>query len=166
MLVARAQLDLVEELLAEFGGPASMMQTMALRRAQHIAIVTLLRSVGHVLQKVDADTAGKKAWLDAAWQSWKNEPIFRNFIDLNRNRLLKEFRGALDIRDPAIRTTAVVADPGVKAVASFVVDLDATDLVTEDGRPLLPLFRDAVAFWNHYLTEAENAFRAEDARAL
>src|SRR5215208_8431507 len=56
MLVARAQLNVVEEMLAEFANPPQTTQLLALVQAQHVAIVTLLRAVGHVLEKVDADT--------------------------------------------------------------------------------------------------------------
>src|SRR5829696_1242262 len=96
MLVAGAQLNVVEEMLA-------------LVQAQHVAIVTLLRAVGHVLEKVDADTPARKAWLLSAWNTWKTEPIFANFIELNRNQLLKEFRGGLGLKNPALTHTGVAA---------------------------------------------------------
>src|SRR5215204_7808186 len=102
MLVARAQLNVVEEMLAEFANPPQTTQLLALVQAQHVAIVTLLRAVGHVLEKVDADTPARKAWLLSAWKTWKTEPIFANFIELNRNQLLKEFRGGLGLKNPAL----------------------------------------------------------------
>lgn len=159
MLVARAQLNVVEEMLAEFANPPQTTQLLALVQAQHVAIVTLLRAVGHVLEKVDADTPARKAWLLSAWKTWKTEPIFANFIELNRNQLLKEFRGGLGLKNPALTHTGVVANPDAPRDASLVVDFSPNNVRTEDGRFALPLFRDAVAFWDRPLREAEQAFK-------
>ncbi|MEJ1936507.1 hypothetical protein WDZ92_40465, partial [Nostoc sp. NIES-2111] len=79
MLVARAQLELVRSFLGEFARPTSEMRSIALLRAQHVAIAVTLRSVGHVLRKVDADTQAKRDWLNKRWPDWKAEPIFARF---------------------------------------------------------------------------------------
>lgn len=160
MLVARAQLDLVNTFLAEFARPTSDMRSIALLRAQHVAIVASLRAVGHVLQKVDADTPAKQSWLKERWPAWRAEPIFAGFIELDRNRLLKEFRGALDLNNPAVSSPAVAADPSMPEGVTFFVDFDAAALRTADGRPAVALFEEAVRFWDMRLREAERAFAA------
>src|SRR5829696_1111025 len=84
---------------------------------------------------------------------------FANFIELNRNQLLKEFRGGLGLKNPALTHTGVVANPDAPRDASLVVDFSPNNVRTEDGRFALPLFRDAVAFWDRHLREAEQAFK-------
>jgi hypothetical protein len=158
MLIARVQLDRIEELLAEFSRPQSEMRPLAFYQAHHLAILAMLRSVGHVLQKVDADTSQKKAWLADSWPRWTSEPIFSEFIELERNRLLKEFRGGIESGNPAIITTGAVADPFAPSGASLRVALDVGQLLAADGSRLLDRLRDAIDFWRRHLAEAEAAF--------
>lgn len=157
MLVARAQLDLVRSFLGEFARPTSEMRSIALLRAQYVAITVTLRSVGNVLRNVDANTAAKRAWLDERWPSWKAEPIFADFINPGRNALLKEARGMLDFRDPALASPAVVVDPAMPDGVSLLFGLDAEALRT-DGQSTMRLFREAVAFWDARVGQAERAF--------
>ncbi len=56
----------------------------------------LLRSVGHVLQKVDSKHSSKVAKsVDAAWKRWnadkETNAIFFEFIEEERNNILKEY---------------------------------------------------------------------------
>lgn len=65
-------------------------------RVHWAASIALIRGVGHVLDKVDgADPIVKQAAI-AAFKQWKSaEPkheIFREFIERERNNLLKEYR--------------------------------------------------------------------------
>lgn len=159
-LAARAQLHVVEHFLAEFGRRTSVMRSIALLQAQHVAIVVSLRAVGNVLREVDADTPAKAKWLAEQWPAWQADPIFKDFIKPGRDSLLKEFHGFLDRRNPAFGSPAVVADPTMPDGVAFHVDFDADSLTTSDGRSAMPLFRQSVAFWNGHLREVEQAFAA------
>lgn len=158
MLTARVQLQRVEELLAEFTRDDGEMRPLALYQAQHLAMLAMLRSVGHVLNKVDAATPAKKTWLDERWSRWKSEPIFRDFIELERNRLLKEYRGGIAPDDPAIVARGAAADPRYPAGASLVVAIDVARLRAPDGAGLVIRLREAVAYWCLNVSEAEAAF--------
>lgn len=64
-------------------------------RIHWAAAVALIRAVGHVLDKVDgADPIVKRA-TNAAFKRWKSSDpehaIFRDFIERERNNLLKEY---------------------------------------------------------------------------
>src|SRR4051812_17973775 len=111
MLVARAQLNFVTELVARFERYESMMGPVADYQSQYIAIIALLRSIGHVFDKVDCAEGSRKSWSAARWPEWERAPIFRKFIEPARNVLLKEFQGGLELRNGAFDTIAVVADP-------------------------------------------------------
>jgi hypothetical protein len=156
MLVAREQLRFVEALIAQFGERAFAMQPMETIQARYIAIVSMLRSIGHVFRKVDCDTPAKRAWADDQWSShWNGETIFREFIEPNRNALLKEFRGGLTLRSPGMSSPAFVANPGHPEGCSTVVDFDAVECRDSQGRLVLPLFKSAVSFWDRMLKCAE-----------
>ena len=60
-------------------------------RVPYVAAVALLRSIGHVLHKVDCarDKAVKQA-VDASWPAWKADDIFK-MMDECRNGALKKF---------------------------------------------------------------------------
>ncbi|HEX5185002.1 MAG TPA: hypothetical protein VFW19_17830 [Allosphingosinicella sp.] len=158
MLTARVQLDRIEEMLAEFSRQDGTMRPLALYQAQHLAILAMLRSVGHVFDKVDAGDPARKSWARERWSRWRTEPIFRDFIDLERNRLLKEYRGGIEARDAAITNVAAVADAAYPGLTSLVVALDPTRLRASDGTNFLERIHEAIAFWRRNLAEAEAAF--------
>ena len=158
MLVARAQLNFIRELLARFERDDSVMRPVADHQSQYIAIIALLRSVGHVFEKVDCVEPDRRDWSRAKWRDWRQEAIFGDFIEPTRNALLKEFQGGLELQSDAFGSVAVMADPsmpdGVSRVAAFDVH-QVRDLL---GRPVLPQLRAAIAFWDRCLKEAEAAF--------
>ena len=56
--------------------------------------VAIARSVGKVLQEIDAkDDPQLASLLKQLWPQWKQEPIFKNFIEEERNLILKEGGG-------------------------------------------------------------------------
>lgn len=155
VLTARAQHNLVKELVLDFaqgGGPA---RPVALITAQHLAIVSLLRSIGNVLNEVDADSPARSQWLAERWPQWKAEPIFAEFINPTRNRLLKKFAGALKTENPAFAGIAAVASADGATLHGF---LDVNALREADGTRTLDRFREALDYWDRHLREAEAAF--------
>lgn len=155
MLVARAQLNFVTDLVARFERNDSIMRPVAEYQSQYIAIIALLRSIGHVFDKVDCTDDLRRTWSAERWREWKQAPIFREFIEPTRNVLLKEFQGGLELRNSAFDTIAVVADAGVPDGVSLVAGFDAAKLCDAEARPILPKIRDALAFWDRCLKEAE-----------
>jgi hypothetical protein len=158
MLVARAQLNFIAELVARFERDESVMRAVADHQSQYIAIIALLRSVGHVFEKVDCSDAGRREWSKAQWRTWKQEPIFGDFIEPTRNALLKEFQGGLQLHSDAFGSIAVVADPSMPGGASRVAAFDAREFRDLAGRPVLPQIHAALAFWDRCLREAEAQF--------
>jgi hypothetical protein len=64
-------------------------------RVHWAAAVALIRAVGHVLNKVDGIDKHVKEASHLAFQRWKADPncvIFRDFIEAERNNILKEYR--------------------------------------------------------------------------
>jgi hypothetical protein len=133
-------------------------------RVLWIGCLALLRAIGHVLDKVDSGhSAAAKHSIAKAWSEWKNvhekeHGIFRDFIEKERNRLLKE--GSFRTEPEPI----------------YLVTEDGHRLVTEGGDRLIaeqPFFRmtlagfedkngleliaAAIAWWEQRLTEIEAA---------
>lgn len=65
-------------------------------RIHWAAAVALIRAVGHVLDKVDGENPFIRQAAGAAFKQWKGpdpkHEIFREFIERERNNLLKEYR--------------------------------------------------------------------------
>jgi hypothetical protein len=68
-------------------------------RIHWAAAVALIRAVGHVLDKVDGEDPVIKQIASAAFRQWKStdpeHEIFREFIERERNNLLKEYRSSV-----------------------------------------------------------------------
>jgi hypothetical protein len=61
----------------------------------YLSCLVLCRSIGHVLQKVDAvESKRHRSAIESAYRRWKSsdhdQRIFKNFIEENRNELIKE----------------------------------------------------------------------------
>src|SRR5262245_54808259 len=66
-------------------------------RVHWVACLTLLRAVGHILDKVDGETDARyRAVVTAKWDDWHADKratgIFWDFIEAERNNLLKEYK--------------------------------------------------------------------------
>ena len=86
-------------------------------RVEWVAVVTLLRAVGHVLDKIDAaHSSSIRIAVDAAWRCWKStdetHAIFRDFIDRERNNVLKNYRFGAVRRKRVVQTSGPVLEEG------------------------------------------------------
>ena len=162
MLAARELLNFVSSMVDEFEQGVRVAVPEATLQAQYIAIVWMLRAVGHVLYKVDCDTPSQRAKLGDKWKIWKTEPIFSNFIEPNRNDLLKEYEGKLvfggeiasaDREDASTDLVYVYANPTNTNSynQTLAVNYSADTIKNSNGIKVLPLFRDAINFWNRHL---------------
>lgn len=72
-------------------------------RVHWAGAVALLRTIGHVLEKVDGKNLKYKTAVKSAYESWKADrekhAIFWEFIVAERNNILKEYRFNLHSND-------------------------------------------------------------------
>ena len=134
------------------------MRPVADFQSQYVAIVALLRSVGHVFANVDCHDAARREWSHEQWPIWRRDPVFSEFIEPARNALLKEFQGGLELRSEGFGPVAVVVDPTMPGGVAHVAAFDAREVRDRLGRPVLPNFHAAIAFWDRCLSQAEAAF--------
>ncbi len=153
-LVARQALNLAHDLIDEFSVYNSFAQNEAILQSKYIAIVVLLRSVGHALLTTDCAEEPYKKELTDRWKNWRQEDIFKDFILPTRNALVKEFSEGLNFRrdDPAMIFSGV---PSGRTGAVISINIDPNTVTDVHGRLVLPLFRQALAFWNRCLGEIE-----------
>lgn len=134
------------------------MQPVADYQSQYIAIIALMRSVGHVFDKVDCNDTDRRNWSNTHWPTWKKKPIFKDFIEPTRNALLKEFRGGLQLKSDAFGSPAIVFNPSMPGGVSEYAAFNAREACDFMDRPVLPNMRAAIDFWNGWLDLAETAF--------
>lgn len=73
---------------------------LATIRLRWITAITILRAVGHTLLNIDASRSSPlRSAIESAWNDWKTHPfhhlIFHEFIEKERNTILKEYRTSL-----------------------------------------------------------------------
>jgi hypothetical protein len=154
-----------EHALADFSAGA----TTSYQRSRWVALDTLLRAVGHVLEKVDrpvADFQTQDRIEDACPQlnASRTEPrIFWDFIESERNNLLKMYavRAAVNISiTPGTGTLSFLPVVSGPAASWMVATPTTMDFVMRDGpykdRDPLDLAREALAFGAAIATQSSS----------
>lgn len=121
-------------------------------RTRWIAVITILRAVGHVAESVDGEQdAAMRAALQVefkALERTKPEPrIFWDFIFYERNRALKEMLLGARMN--------ISITPG----AETVYDHFMADGIYAGSDPRV-LAREAIVFWTAYLDRADDRAKA------
>jgi len=179
---ARLVLTDCEESLLELR--AAQQETL---RRRWLATMALLRAVGHVLHKVDGSKSSElRTAIDRKYSELRQtqpEPaIFWQFIELERNNLLKEYRfavrGDLTIAMPGgeqegLRSrvpgwpagaTGMVVEPPMPGTAPFGTRFTTSRFTISPfgdgpflGRDPVEVVQEAIAFWKRYLDEIDGA---------
>lgn len=93
-------------------------------RIHWIAVVTLLRAVGHVLTKVDSQTERVRTVSDRLYQEWRSDDpaheIFREFVEKERNSVLKEY--AIGISEGPVPVVVSFEDPTTGELSGYELD--------------------------------------------
>ncbi|MBN8960602.1 MAG: hypothetical protein J0H71_05675 [Rhizobiales bacterium] len=124
-------------------------------RLYWILAVTLLRAVGHVLDKVDGSESAKlRAVARRHYARWKDcnaeeHAIFRDFIDQERNSILKEYEFGMSEGPIPIMATLTNADANVSQIGALIEEnvyrpMWSGPYEGEDGRTLID---EAIDWW-------------------
>ena len=130
-------------------------------RLYWVLAVVLLRAVGHVLDKVDGNNDSKvKREANALHKSWRSgdeNAIFRDFIERERNSILKEYESEIT-EGPVPIMAHLQQHDGFDVVRQFLLEeniyrpMGAGAFEGEDGRTLLD---EAIAWWARQLGEVD-----------
>jgi len=139
-------------------------------RIHWAAAVSLIRAVGHVLDKVDGRDPVRKAISKEFFQRWKEDPeheIFPKFIEHERNNLLKEY--ASDV-NPMEKVPILLQRKLVPLGGGAPIDIaDVVDLGENIYRPLLDgpwegidcreVLEEAIRWWECELSAVDDAVK-------
>jgi len=128
------------------------------------AALAMLRAIGHVLRNVDAKQHGDnfRDALEYRFKLWKQDPIFMNFIERERNNILKEYESSLS-EQATTDEFYLLTESGDRLVTesgdALVGTTTITTLVKGNGvysgtSPADALTR-ALAWWDIQLSEFE-----------
>jgi hypothetical protein len=138
-------------------------------RVQWAGALALLRAVGHVLHKVDGADPKTRCLIDIAYDRWKarrtENAIFWEFIEQERNHILKEYRfnlHPLDHVDIAVMLTVRQYETGEELRIPQVIPID--DNIYRpildgygEGNDARDVYQDALDWWNVELTAIDHA---------
>jgi hypothetical protein len=134
------------------------------RRLRWVALVTLLRAVGHVLDGIDKFSGDDRLRhaIDNEFKTRRDQPIFSNFITAERNSVLKEYNFTPHV---SVQVVAVYAKPTTEtdesgADAPLMYRLESATVLGGghfQGFELVHLARKAIEFWVEYLNAVETA---------
>jgi hypothetical protein len=131
-------------------------------RLYWVLAVVLLRAVGHVLDKVDGEnnsavrTTAKT--LHKTWKTADEHAIFRDFIERERNNILKEYASEMT-EGPVPIMAHLQSHDGFDVVRQFLIEeniyrpMGSGMFEGEDGRTLID---DAIEWWAEQLDEIDN----------
>lgn len=144
-------------------------------RVHWVAAITLIRAVGHVLDKVDGSNPKIKRAAKESFRLWRSvdggHDIFNEFIDQERNNVVKEYEFGyhpLDNVDVALVSTVQSPD------GEFIRSAEIIGIGDNVYRPLLGVFRhgddardvyfDAIVWWEEQLELIDNAVRDDGSK--
>ena len=128
-------------------------------RVLWVGALSLLRAVGHVLDKVDAVDPSLKASSSKSFKQWKDvssgHAIFTEFIEKSRNLALKEYEFLVDQQE----NVPVVVGDGVDAVDFSLVENLFRPLLDGygAGEDCRDVYADAIDWWEKQLIAIELA---------
>ncbi len=158
---ARKVLADCESALIDFAASANTQ----FQRSRWLAVITLLRTVGHVLVKVDRKHASREVQrlIDAKWKllndTHASPHIFHDFIDAERDYAVKEYEiGAAVNIEITPGTGSLTLGPG-EAGGSPAADTTVKFVMRRgpfQGRDPRDLCREAIRFWRDYLESIDS----------
>jgi hypothetical protein len=131
-------------------------------RVHWVACLALLRAVGHVLKNIDGETDAKhRDCIDKAWTRWKQDrkgnSIFWEFIEEERNNLLKEYKFGV-VPEPELLTTEtgdVLGDEKDEPLETGDIYYKSSRTDTDGGNAI----SQAIAWWKQQLDAIETELK-------
>ncbi len=120
-------------------------------RIRVFTVMALLRASMHALDKVDAVTEPMKSANASIWSERKSDPIFKDFIDEDRNLLLKQYQ----LR--AGQNVTVYMGPSPRGEITYT--MNDGPFAGQDPRELVD---QAITWISEYLDEVDRRTRADE----
>jgi hypothetical protein len=126
-------------------------------RINWVAFCALMRTIGHVLDKVDgAQSAHRREVVDRRWVEWKSHrdqhSIFWEFIEDERNAILKEYEFGYQQGDVWVGVEGPDGYETHRLDAGVYRPMLSDRFVGEDARDIA---QEALQWWRHELSVIE-----------
>jgi hypothetical protein len=144
-------------------------QDLAHWRVHLAGALALIRAVGHVLHKVDGADSNVRQQVDIAYQRWKSQEdknaIFWEFIDAERNNILKDYRFNLHpLEHVDVAVIMTVQDPETGALTQIPAVVPIGENIYRpildgysEGDDARDVYREALDWWGNELTMIERS---------
>lgn len=131
-------------------------------RVLWVSAAALIRAVGHVLAKMDGRDPVVKRVGDQFFENWKRSPehqIFRDFIEQERNSILKEYQSSVHSEDEVhitVQTRLVSVSSGEERIVSdpFILDNNVYRPMLDGpwaGDDCRDVLQEAIVWWEKQL---------------
>lgn len=126
-------------------------------RARWVGLIALLRAVGHVFDKVDIGQQNQslKSVADQIWSRHKVKPIFKDFIEQERNSTLKVYEINPVVDTEVLQGATFVTDPcgsNAGAQPEYKVFLQSG---IYQNRNVEDVCCEAIEYWRTFLNDFE-----------
>jgi hypothetical protein len=135
--------------------------------------IALIRAVGHVLDKIDGQDPLVKAAAKEAFYNWKideKHSIFRDFIEKERNNLLKEYAsGVHPFQEVPIVIDLTLASLGKNEQKQLISLKDVIEFDENIYRPMLEgpwagddcrdVYKEALTWWENELDSIDEKIK-------
>ncbi len=127
---------------------ALLSKNLAIIRLRWITAITILRAVGHTLLNIDASRSpALRSAIDTAWNDWITHRfqhlIFHEFIEKERNTILKEYR------------TSLFSLPPQKSKSSDATEFYSSILIGDKSYSALEALNASIRWWETQLDHIE-----------
>ena len=121
---------------------------LATIRLRWITAITILRAVGHTLVNIDASRSpALRSAIDSTWDDWKTQAfqhlIFHEFIEKERNTILKEYR------------TSLFSSPSQKPNSFDAAEFYSSILIGDRSYSALEALNASIRWWETQLEHIE-----------
>ncbi len=135
--------------------------------------VALLRAVGHVLKKIDGESPQIRVVIDRRFDDWKRErqanSVFWDFIENERNNILKEYRSSVSPDEEILLTVQAdgpsrgAGDMGQKGQVFRLSENIYRPIVSGygEGEDARDIYRQALDWWGRELAAIEELSKRE-----
>ena len=130
-------------------------------RIHWVAAVALIRSVGHVLDKVDGQDPEIKKSAAGAFSRWKlgdgEDAIFNEFIEQERNTVLKEYQFRADLSEE-VSVVVLSKTPDGTSTETFDIGENIFRPILHgymEGEDARDVYARAILWWEKKIREIE-----------
>lgn len=116
-------------------------------------IITSLRAIGTIAYNAYKRKPDERKILDCVWEIYKTQKIYRDFVEKQRNELLKEGKGVFSKEDFGINCYFTARGEKIQTQVTYSPQKNQKDPISIFDRNA----EESIIFWEKYLNDVEAA---------